>query len=114
VPWALDREVGWVAWEAWMPPYGPAGAAPCVAAMRELAAHREGYGWVGILSEVLMFLTGSKLRLGLQGTDFCSGAAAYALTRADIDMGTDEEWDAPATVYALGPKAGGWTLLERR
>jgi hypothetical protein len=110
VPWKLDQEQGWVAWAAWMPPYGPSGAAACVAAMQELAVDGEGYGWVGIASEVLMFATGSRLRFGLQGTALCSGAAAYALTRADIDMGTDEEWDSPATVYALGPGRGGWTL----
>lgn len=81
------------------PAYGPGEAANAVAAMREqLGTH---YGWLTIASVGLMLLTGTRLRFGLAGTEICSGAAAYAMTRANMDCGQDETYDTPADLYSV-------------
>ena len=77
------------------------GAAPftAVAAMRKLQGDK--YGFLTIASVALSMLTGTKLRFGLSGTEICSGAVSYALTRANIDMGLDCEFNTPADVMHI-------------
>lgn len=81
------------------PPYAPGEAANAVAAMR--ASVGDGYGFLTFVSVALTLMTGTRLRFGLAGTEICSGAAADALTRANVDCGEDETFDTPADLYAL-------------
>lgn len=70
------------------------------AAIEELLTEHDRYGFLTIASVAISLLTGTRLRFGLSGTEICSGAVAYALTRANVDMGPDCEFDTPADVYA--------------
>jgi len=81
------------------PPYGPGDAEIAVQAMKSFVG--EKYGWLTIASVGLSLLTGTRLRFGLAGTEICSGAAADAMTRANVDCGPDATFDTPADLYAL-------------
>ncbi len=81
------------------PPYGELGAnLTAVSAARELLGTKYGY-WT-IACEAISLLTGTRLRFGLEGTEICSGLVAYALTRANIDLGEDELFSTPADIFA--------------
>ena len=94
--------------EFWRPLYAPGNDVVAVSAMRELMGQR--YGFLTILCEALCFLTGTKLRFGLQGTEICSGAVSYALTRANVDVGVDEAFNSPADL-ASAAFVQGWTRV---
>lgn len=81
------------------PPYGVGQAVNAVAAMRGFVG--EKYGFLTIVSVAITLLTGTKLRVGIAGTEICSGACADALTRANIDCGPDASFDTPADLYAI-------------
>ena len=81
------------------PPYAPGEAANAVAAMR--ASIGDSYGFLTFVSVALTLMTGTRLRFGLAGTEICSGDAADALTRANVDCGPDATFDTPADLYAL-------------
>ena len=89
----------------------PGGATMAVTASQELVEKHEKYGFLSILSVSLALLTGTKLRLGVSGHQICSGAVSYALTRANIDMGDDEEWNTPADVMAIAD-AQKWMTVQ--
>jgi hypothetical protein len=93
------------------PPY-PNGPSAAVATMEELLAAHDNYGWLTIASVALTLMTGTKLRFGLSGTEICSGAVAYALTRSDIDCGDDESFDTPADLAEI-VATHGWQVLPR-
>lgn len=78
------------------PAYTGFGARIAVAAMEELLARKDHYNYLAILSVAIAMLTGTRIRLGISGEEICSGAVAYALTRANIDCGDDESWATPA------------------
>lgn len=80
------------------PPYVKT-APTAVMAMRALIGRR--YGFLTIASVAISMLTGTKLRFGLSGTEICSGAVSYALTRANLDMGLDCEFNTPADVMHI-------------
>lgn len=86
-----------VDYEIWRPNYSPPeNALVAVAAMTELLGMR--YGYPTIFCEALGFITDTKFRFGYSGEEICSGAVSYALTRANIDVGTDETYNSPADV----------------
>lgn len=78
------------------------------AAMEELLAAHDHYGFLTIASVALNLLTGTKLRFGLTGTEICSGAVAYGLTRENEDVGQDELFDTPADLFSYAI-AQNWT-----
>jgi hypothetical protein len=98
------------------PPYGPTwvrngsqmGGLTAAEAMEELWADHDHYGFLTIASVALALLTGTKLRFGIDGTEICSGAVAYALTRANIDVGQDCEFNTPADLFSYAI-AQNWT-----
>ena len=92
------------------PPYIGIQQAAAVSAMEELLYDHDQYGWVAIACGALALLTGTKVRFGVKDTLICSGAVSYALTRADIDVGDDSDWNSPADVmqYAI---AGNWQVV---
>jgi hypothetical protein len=96
------------------PPYVPStvvsGGDIATSAMEELLADHDRYGFMTIASVALTLLTGTKLRFGLDGTEICSGAVAYALTRANVDMGQDAEFSTPADCYAVA-LAQKWAVV---
>lgn len=92
------------------PPYAAGEAANAVAATEELWADHSRYGMLTIASVALSLLTGTKLRFGLDGTEICSGAVSYALTRANVDVGQDAEFNTPADVYSYA-LAQKWAVV---
>lgn len=82
------------------PHYGPGEAAIAAYAMEELLAAHDHYGFLTIASVALSMLTETKLRFGIDGTEICSGAVSYALTRANIDVGQDAEFNTPADLFS--------------
>ena len=103
--WSLADE-DWATRTVVRPPYRPGGADIAVGAMREMVGER--YGYLSILSEAFISL-GLPLIFGLQHQEICSGAVAYALTRADIDLGDDEEWIRPGGLFAAISRVDGLT-----
>ena len=102
------------------PPYQPAwedsglvhldGSRIACAAMEELLANHDHYGWWTIFSVALTLMTGTRLRFGVANCLICSGAVSYALTRANIDVGDDSDWNSPSDLmdYAL---TGKWQVI---
>ena len=88
------------------PPYAPLEDVNATAAMRELLLAHTSYGWLTIASCGLSLLTGTKLRFGIDGTEICSGSVAWALTRANIDCGEDENFDTPADLFHIATTQG--------
>jgi|SRR5579859_6678252 len=97
------------------PPYGPVGnlsngeSANAVLAMHELLG--DSYGWIAIACVALTLLTGTRLRFGVQNTLICSGAVSFALTRANVDVGDDSDWNSPADLMAIAI-AGNWMVVS--
>ena len=87
------------------------GSQAAVAAMEELLAEGTRYGFLSIFSVALALLTATKLRFGIDGTEICSGAVSYALTRANIDMGQDESFNTPADVSFIANQQY-WTTVS--
>ena len=88
------------------PPYAPGDAAVAVAAAHELLDAGDRYGFLVMGSLAVAMLTGTKLRIGIKGTQVCSGAVSYEVTRANIDVGQDEEYNTPADVmHVAGAQA---------
>ena len=106
--WSLGDE-DWTTRKVVRPPYQPGHAAEAVAAIRGLGGER--YGFLSILSEAFISL-GLPLVFGLAHQEICSGAVAYALTRANIDLGDDEEWIRPAGLFAAISHVDGVTLVS--
>ena len=106
-PGTLAAEGGGV--RVYRPAYEAHGAARAVRAMRDLVG--ESYGYASDISEALVFLTGTRIRFELGGTLMCSGAVAYALTRADLNLGPEEEFLPPAGLEAIA-LAQGWQRLR--
>lgn len=94
------------------PPY-PFGAGMAVEAAQELLAAKDHYGWLVIVSVALAMLTGTKVRIGIKGTQICSGAVSYEETRAGVDVGEDEEFNTPADVMHVSNVQGWKLVLER-
>jgi hypothetical protein len=93
------------------PPYKPlSNQYDASAAMQELLMSHSSYGFLTIVSVALSLLTGTKLRFGLSGQEICSGAVAYALTRANIDIGPDGFFDTPADLFDLS-MVQGWAKV---
>ena len=86
-----------VEYELWRPNYTPGNDMVAVHAMEELLGLKYGDGI--IVCEALMFMTNTRWKFGRSGTEICSGAVAYALTRANIDCGPEETYDSPADLY---------------
>jgi hypothetical protein len=96
------------------PPYTPStivsGGDIATSAMEELLADHDEYGWVEIACVALALLTGTKVRFGVKDTLICSGAVSYALTRANIDVGDDSDWNTPSDLYSYALSAG-WAVV---
>ena len=92
------------------PPYVAPGRNVAVQAMGELLRNHDHYGWWTIFSVALTLLTGTRFRFGVANCLICSGAVSYALTRANIDVGDDSDWNSPADLaeYAI---AGNWPVI---
>jgi hypothetical protein len=104
VEWGNLSQYKGQTYELRRPSYVGIGAGIATIAMRDLLGDK--YGWVTIASVALSMLSGTKLRFGLSGTEICSGAVAYALTRANIDMGPDCEFSTPADLYSVAIQQG--------
>ena len=92
-------------------PVYPNGPQPAVDAMTGLLGRK--YGYLEIVSEALAFMTGTRLRFGVEGQYICSGAVSHALERAGIDMGDDADWNSPADVYHQALQHG-WQIEKVR
>ncbi len=93
----------------WRPPYAPGRGQDAAAAGVELVKTTTPYGYLTIASEALFCLTGGGLRFGWEHTAICSGAVAYMLTRAGLDLGIDEEYIVPAQLGAIAEAS--WKLI---
>ena len=96
------------------PPYAsgtfPVGVI-AASAMEELLRNHDHYGFLTIACIAVSLLTGTRLRFGLAGTEICSGAVAYALTRANVDCGDDESFDTPADLMHIA-MARNWPVVS--
>ena len=91
------------------PNYALGGADIAVSAMFEMLYKDERYGWLTLLSCALSLMTGTRMRFGIDGTEICSGAVSYALTRANIDVGDDGEFNTPADLATYAEQQN-WSI----